>query len=79
MNRLFEVSITAIIHRADGRMLITRRSKEKTRFPGQWTCPGGHLEPADFNTKPTEHDEWHYRVHPGTPFPSGYDSDPLGK
>lgn len=53
----FEVVITAIIVNSDNRYLITRRSKQKRRFPGMWTVPGGHLDAHDFSlfTKETEH------------------------
>jgi isopentenyldiphosphate isomerase len=43
----FEVVTTAFIVK-EGKYLITRRSPSKKRFPGMWTVPGGHLEPADF-------------------------------
>lgn len=57
----FEVVITAIIQK-DGKYLITRRSPTKKRFPGMWTVPGGHLEPADFMGYPKETEHYWYNV-----------------
>jgi 8-oxo-dGTP pyrophosphatase MutT (NUDIX family) len=57
----FEVVITAIIQK-DGNYLITRRSMTKKRFPGQWTVPGGHLEPADFMSYPKDTEHYWYNV-----------------
>ena len=57
----FEVVITAIIQK-DGRYLITRRSPNKKRFPGMWTVPGGHLEPADFMGYPKDTEHYWYNV-----------------
>ncbi len=57
----FEVVITAIIQK-DGKYLITRRSMSKKRFPGKWTVPGGHLEPADFMGYPKETEHYWYNV-----------------
>lgn len=58
---LFEVVITAIIQK-DGKYLVTRRSMQKKRFPGKWTVPGGHLEPADFMGYPKETEHYWYNV-----------------
>lgn len=44
---LHEVAITAIVVK-DGKYLITRRSKDKKRFPKKWTVPGGKLETKDY-------------------------------
>lgn len=57
----FEVVITAIIEK-DGTYLITRRSSTKRRFPGMWTVPGGHLEPADFMSYPKDTEHYWYNV-----------------
>ncbi len=57
----FEVVITAIIQK-DGKYLITRRSPDKKRFPGMWTVPGGHLEPADFMGYPKDTEHYWYNV-----------------
>ena len=57
----FEVVITAII-RKDERYLITRRPMTKKRFPGMWTVPGGHLEPADFMSYPKDTEHYWYNV-----------------
>src|ERR1700722_12002312 len=61
MAALFEVVVTAIVVR-DGRFLIMRRSKNKKRFPGRWTVPGGHLETADFASAPKDSAEYWYNV-----------------
>lgn len=58
---LFEVVITAMIHR-DGKFLITRRSATKKRFPKRWTVPGGKLETADFTSLPKDTAEYWYNV-----------------
>lgn len=58
---LFEVVITAIIQK-EGKYLITRRSLSKIRFPGKWTVPGGHLEPADFMGYPKDTEHYWYNV-----------------
>jgi 8-oxo-dGTP pyrophosphatase MutT (NUDIX family) len=60
-NLLHEVVITAIIIR-DGKYLITRRSKNKKRFPGMWTVPGGHLETHDYTDLPKDTDFYWYNV-----------------
>jgi NADH pyrophosphatase NudC (nudix superfamily) len=57
----FEVVITAIIQK-EGKYLITRRSMSKKRFPGMWTVPGGHLEPADFMSYPKDTEHYWYNV-----------------
>jgi 8-oxo-dGTP pyrophosphatase MutT (NUDIX family) len=57
----FEVVITAIIQK-DGKYLVTRRSPNKRRFPGMWTVPGGHLEPADFMSYPKDTEHYWYNV-----------------
>ena len=59
----FEVTITAIIFREDGRMLITKRSATKRLYPSRWTVPGGHLEVSDYNTLPkTPGTDWWYEA-----------------
>src|SRR3989338_5191634 len=57
----FEVVITAIIQK-EGKYLITRRSMTKSRFPGKWTVPGGHLEPSDFMSYPKDTEHYWYNV-----------------
>lgn len=57
----FEIVITAIVVK-EGKYLITQRSKEKKRFPGMWTVPGGHLETADFENMPKETKDYWYNV-----------------
>ena len=58
---LHEVAITAIIQKA-GKFLITRRSKNKKRFPGMWTVPGGKLEPKDYLDLPKDTEDYWYNV-----------------
>ena len=58
---LHEVVITAIINK-DGKFLITRRSKDKKRFPGMWTVPGGKLETDDYVTLPKDTKDYWYNV-----------------
>jgi 8-oxo-dGTP pyrophosphatase MutT (NUDIX family) len=62
MEDTFRVAVTAIVRRPDGKMLITRRSPEKKRWPGKWTVPGGGLEKADYLGTPTEINEQWYGV-----------------
>jgi 8-oxo-dGTP diphosphatase len=57
----YEIVITAIIQRG-GKYLITRRSMQKSRFPGMWTVPGGHLEPGDYESLPKETEHYWYNV-----------------
>lgn len=57
----FEVAITAIIEK-EGKYLITQRSLTKKRFPGMWTVPGGHLDPADFMGYPKDSEHYWYNV-----------------
>ena len=58
---LHEVAITAIIQKA-GKFLIIRRSKNKRRFPGMWTVPGGKLEPKDYLDLPKDTKDYWYNV-----------------
>ena len=58
---LHEVVITAIIVK-EGKLLITRRSKSKKRFPGMWTVPGGKLETDDYVNLPKDTKEYWYNV-----------------
>ena len=50
---LHEVAITVIIVK-DGKYLITRRAKNKKKFPGRWTVPGGRLEVSDYQNTPKD-------------------------
>ncbi len=59
--RLHEVVITAIVIK-DGKYLITRRSKNKKRYPGKWTVPGGKLEISDYVDLPKETEFYWYNV-----------------
>lgn len=58
---LHEVAITAIICR-DDKYLILRRSKNKKRFPGMWTVPGGRLETKDYSALPKDTEAYWYNV-----------------
>lgn len=58
---LHEVAITAIIVKK-GKYLITRRSKNKKRFPGKWTVPGGKLETKDYLALPKDTEFYWYNV-----------------
>mgnify|MGYP000663390991 CR=1 FL=1 len=58
---LHEVAITAIVVK-DGKYLITRRSKQKRRFPGMWVVPGGRLEVSDYITLPKDTEHYWYNV-----------------
>lgn len=58
---LFEVVITAIVV-SDGKFLLERRALTKQRFPGQWTVPGGKLEPSDFLSLPKDTEHYWYNV-----------------
>ena len=62
MNELLhEVVITAIIIKK-GKFLIIRRSKNKKRFPGMWTVPGGKLEMSDYTSLPKDTKDYWYNV-----------------
>ncbi len=58
---LHEVVITAIIIK-DDKFLIIRRSKDKKRFPGMWTVPGGKLETKDYLSLPKDTTDYWYNV-----------------
>jgi 8-oxo-dGTP diphosphatase len=62
MNKLFEVSTTAIIFNEDQKMLITRRSLTKKRWPGLWVVPGGHIEEIDYKSLTANIDGVWYKV-----------------
>lgn len=59
---MFTVAVTAIIKRPhDGRMLITKRTAEKRKWPNKWTVPGGKVEVTDFLGTPTEiNNQWYH-------------------
>lgn len=57
----FEIVITAIVVNK-GKYLITQRSKQKKRFPGMWTVPGGHLETSDYEKWPKDTKNYWYNV-----------------
>jgi 8-oxo-dGTP pyrophosphatase MutT (NUDIX family) len=57
---MYTVAVTAIIKRADGRMLITKRSSSKKKWPDKWTVPGGQVEDKDFLGTPTAiNNQWY--------------------
>lgn len=58
---LHEVVITAIIVK-NGKYLITRRDKNKKRFAGMWTVPGGRLEAKDYLELPRDTEHYWYNV-----------------
>lgn len=58
---LHEVAITAIIVKG-GKYLITRRSKNKKRFPGMWVVPGGKMETDDYLQLPKDTEFYWYNV-----------------
>ena len=60
-NLLHEIVITAIIQKK-GKYLITRRSKNKKRFPEMWTVPGGKLETSDYINLPKETEHYWYNI-----------------
>ena len=58
---LHEIAITAIVVK-DDKYLITRRSPNKKRWPGQWTVPGGRLEVSDYTSWPKDTHGYWYNV-----------------
>jgi 8-oxo-dGTP pyrophosphatase MutT (NUDIX family) len=58
---LHEVVVTAIIVK-EGKYLITKRSKNKKRFPSKWTVPGGKLETTDYTDLPKDTKFYWYNV-----------------
>jgi len=60
-NYLHEIVITAIVTKGK-KYLITKRSKNKKRFPGMWTVPGGHLELEDYIKLPKDTEHYWYNV-----------------
>ncbi len=58
---LHEVAITAIIVKR-GKYLIIQRSKNKKRFPGRWSVPGGRLESSDYTSLPKDTKDYWYNV-----------------
>jgi 8-oxo-dGTP pyrophosphatase MutT (NUDIX family) len=58
---LHEVAITAIIVKK-GKFLIIRRAKNKKRFPGKWTVPGGKLETYDYLNLPRDTQFYWYNI-----------------
>lgn len=60
-NFLHEVAVAAIVVK-DEKYLITRRSKNKKRFPGMWTVFGGKLETSDYTNLPKGAEHYWYNV-----------------
>jgi 8-oxo-dGTP pyrophosphatase MutT (NUDIX family) len=52
---LHRVAVTCIIHDAEGRFLLTKRSPAKRVHPGKWTVPGGGLSTDDYTSRPQTH------------------------
>lgn len=63
-DELHRISLTAIIYDEEGRYLITKRSEDKTAFPGMWTVPGGGLEVDDYiHDEPTTSEgQWYEAI-----------------
>ena len=60
MDNKFYVAVTAIVKRHDGRVLITKRTATKKKWPNKWTVPGGRVGTADFLGTPTEiNNQWY--------------------
>jgi len=58
---LHEIAITAIILK-NNKYLLTKRSKNKKRFPNKWTVPGGKLEIKDYVNFPKDTEFYWYNV-----------------
>jgi len=59
-NEAHRVVLTAIIHNADGKFLITKRAATKKKFPSLWTVPGGGLAVSDWVNQPDTFEDQHY-------------------
>lgn len=61
---MYNVAVTAIIKRnTDGRILITKRTATKKKWPNKWTVPGGQLEDSDFLGTPTKiNNQWYHTL-----------------
>jgi 8-oxo-dGTP pyrophosphatase MutT (NUDIX family) len=54
------ISITGKIFRADGRVLIVKRSPNEKNYPNRWILPGGKLTTDDYiNTKANSDGLWY--------------------
>lgn len=54
------IAVTAIIVDKNDKVLITRRHKDKKKWPGKWTVPGGQLEESDYLGTPTKiNNQWY--------------------
>ena len=51
---VLRIAVTAIVINSEGKVLITKRSKDKKRWPGRWTVPGGTLDENDYNHRPAD-------------------------
>ncbi len=57
---MFNVSVTAII-KHQGKVLITKRTADKKKWPNKWTVPGGKVEVTDFlGTPTTTNSQWYH-------------------
>jgi mutator protein MutT len=60
MEAKLNIAVTAIIVNKENKVLITKRSGSKKKWPGKWTVPGGKLEMEDFIGTPTEiNNQWY--------------------
>lgn len=74
-----EICVGAAIFR-EGRMLLLRRSREVTAFPGTWDIPGGHVEEGEgilAALKREVREETGYAVMVERPFQAGTFDYPL--
>lgn len=55
------MATTCIIHNAEGKYLVTKRSPHKKMQPNKWTVPGGGLNVDDYMHKPKSFDalQWY--------------------
>lgn len=54
------IAVTCIIIDPSDKVLITRRHKDKKKWPGKWTLPGGQLEDTDYIGTPTKiNNQWY--------------------
>jgi 8-oxo-dGTP pyrophosphatase MutT (NUDIX family) len=58
--KLHYISITGKIFRADGRVLIVKRSPTEKNYPNRWILPGGKLTTDDYvNLQPNSDGLWY--------------------
>lgn len=54
MSNQFTVAATVIIFDKYGRVLLTKRSDTKDKWPGYWTVPGGKVEESDWTARKSD-------------------------